>query len=61
METVELIATGYEWICPFCYDDGNPDYLQLEIEVTNTVVCESCGQEFKVGDVYHAHEGGNYG
>lgn len=33
MESVDLVASGYEWICPNC------EKLNREIEVTATVEC----------------------
>ena len=48
MQTVELIASGYEWECPEC------EFLNKEIEITLTVTCEHCQEKFEV-DVYGAH------
>lgn len=50
METVDLIASGYEWTCPKC------DALNKEIEITETVKCSECGIEFEIGDVNHAYK-----
>ena len=48
MESVELIASGYEWSCPDC------DMENHEIEVTEKVVCSGCKKEFDVSDYNHA-------
>jgi len=47
-EQVELIASGYEWICPHC------EAFNAEIEVTEQVTCRSCRFTFEVEDYYHA-------
>lgn len=46
---VTLIASGYDWECPFCQE------FVHEIEVTETVTCESCEKTFKVADHIHAY------
>ena len=46
---VELIASGYEWICPNCEE------FNKEIEITEFVTCDKCNQEYKVQDYYHAY------
>lgn len=48
METVELIASGYEWMCPAC------DRYNREVEVTETVECHGCYEKFEVTDYHHA-------
>jgi DNA-directed RNA polymerase subunit RPC12/RpoP len=50
MDTVDLIASGYEWTCPKC------ETLNEEIEVTEKVSCRNCGRIFKVQDYQHAIE-----
>lgn len=50
-ETVEMIASGYEWVCPIC------DFLRKEIEINDTVYCENCNTEFEVFEVHHALRG----
>jgi hypothetical protein len=68
MDTVDLIASGYEWICPHC------DKLNHEIEATETVMCritwweseyvdeitlhnlEPCGEEYRTAPPEHAYE-----
>jgi hypothetical protein len=47
-EGVELIASGYEWICPKC------EHFQYEIEVNTTVTCAECNKTFEVRDYHHA-------
>ncbi|MEJ2711000.1 MAG: hypothetical protein P8074_25550 [Anaerolineales bacterium] len=48
-KSVELIASGYEWICPGC------EIYNQEIEITGTVKCRECGEEFVVSDHEHAY------
>jgi len=49
MESVDLIASGYEWICPHC------DNLNKEIEIPrDEVLCDKCYNTFKINDVHHA-------
>ena len=47
-ETVDLIASGYDWICPHC------NHLNKEFEAGKHVACYDCGWIFKVGGVNHA-------
>ena len=51
MESVQLIASGYEWICPDC------NSFNKEIEVTERVKCHSCKKTYAVDDYYHATKG----
>lgn len=48
LEYVDLISTGYEWICPNCNELNN------EMEITETVDCINCDKEFYVDNVEHA-------
>jgi len=49
MESVDLIASGYEWICPRCNE------LNREIETLEVVTCRNCQNgSFTVGTVNHA-------
>ena len=50
-ETVDLIASGYEWVCPQC------DQLNLEDTIPNgSVWCKACGGNFQQGDHDHCYE-----
>ena len=49
MDSVYLIAAGYEWTCPHC------DIMNTEIEFTPKVTCLTCKQEFRVADADHAY------
>jgi hypothetical protein len=51
LDVVELIASGYEWTCL----DEKCDTLNHEIEITDTVICDGCGKEYRVDEAYHAH------
>lgn len=47
-DSVTLIASGYEWICPKC------EHFNHEIEVTPAVTCDNCQAMWEVNDYYHA-------
>lgn len=47
MAFVDIIASGYEWICPVC------EHLNNEIEVTEKVTCK-CGKVFYTNPAEHA-------
>ena len=50
METVDIIASGYEWLCPEC------NTLNKEIEYTERVKCSNpqCFTEFETDLSEHA-------
>jgi len=48
IETVDFIASGYEWECPSC------EHFNREIQVTEEVCCQGCQREFIVNDYHHA-------
>jgi uncharacterized protein (DUF983 family) len=48
--TVDIIASGYDWTCPNCDD------WQSTIEVTDTVTCQECGNTYPVNDHHHAYK-----
>jgi len=48
-ETVDVIASGYEWECPHC------ETLNNEIELTETVMCSNCYKHFNITDFHHAY------
>lgn len=41
MDRVDVIVSGYEWICTNCNE------LNKEIEYKEKVVCSDCGTEFE--------------
>lgn len=45
---VDLIASGYEWVCPKC------DCENREIEVSESVTCDECESVWQVADYNHA-------
>ena len=49
METVDIIASGYEWICPKC------GWFNREIEITETVECADCERVFETNPAEHAY------
>ena len=52
MDTVDLIASGYEWTCPICGRLVKEDCI-LESRI---VVCPRCDSQFEIGIIDHAHE-----
>jgi uncharacterized protein (DUF983 family) len=48
-ETVDIIASGYEWTCPDCEE------LNKEICYTKIVTCK-CGKSYYTDDPDHAKE-----
>lgn len=50
MKTIELIASGYEFICPNCEE------FNREIEAKEVVQCKECNETFKVDCAHHAFE-----
>jgi len=49
LENVELMASGYEWTCPYC-----PYVVNKENEITETVTCRKCKRIFNVSEYEHA-------
>lgn len=49
LQVVDLIASGYEWVCPDC------ETLNKEIEVKETVTCSGCGHTFDANPPEHAY------
>lgn len=49
-DTVDIIAKGYEWICPKC------EFLNTEIEYTKQVQCFICERVFETNPPKHAME-----
>ena len=47
--TVDLIASGYDWICPEC------DSENREIEMTQTITCPECDAIFWTGEYRDAY------
>lgn len=47
-ETVDLVASGYEWICPNC------DHFNHEIEANAEVTCRECGRTYETNPPEHA-------
>jgi protein-arginine kinase activator protein McsA len=46
---VDIIASGYEWMCPKCETEYH------EIEYKNKVFCKECGIQWETGDPNHAY------
>lgn len=52
LQSVDLIASGYEWICP----DPECETFNREFEARSTVQCESCRAVYQVDEVHHAYK-----
>ena len=50
-DTVDLVASGYEWLCPQCEE------VQEEpiVPETDDLTCQSCGANYIKGNINHAH------
>ena len=48
-EFVDVIASGYEWICPKC------EVFNKEIDIGEEVICSECGEEFKTNPPEHCY------
>jgi len=48
MDSVDIIASGYEWICPEC------ERYNTEIEITEIVTCSGCSEKFETDPAEHA-------
>jgi len=48
LDSVELIASGYEWVCPRC------DQFHRIMETVEEVECQRCHWRYEVGDIHHA-------
>ena len=46
--SVGLIASGYEWVCPYCAN------LNREMQVKETVICHVCSHKYNVFNYCHA-------
>ena len=47
--TVDIIASGYEWICPHCKTHNT------EIEILEIVVCRDCNDWYETNPAEHAY------
>lgn len=50
MKKVDIIASGYEWICPCC------ERLNKEIEWKETYICNECNESVKTNPPEHAYK-----
>jgi phage FluMu protein Com len=48
-QSVDLIASGYDWWCPHC------EHLNQEIELAETVRCRKCQRTFIAANAEHAY------
>lgn len=49
MKTVDVIASGYEWICPNC------NSLNKEIEFKEHYICNFCRESVDTSSPEHAY------
>jgi hypothetical protein len=47
-EPVDIIASGYEWVCPNCED------INRAIDWRETVVCRNCRRKYEASSPEHA-------
>ena len=50
MERVDVIASGYEWICPQC------DSFNKVIAYVETVECRGCNEKFETNMPEHCFD-----
>jgi len=50
VDSVELIASGYEWTCPTC------GTLNRLTGIADKVICDECRGEWPVSETYDAYE-----
>ena len=49
-EEVDMIASGYEWICPKC----ETFHQVIEIPKVEEATCKKCHEQFQIGEPFHA-------
>lgn len=50
-DTLDLVASGYEWLCPQCDEIQHEDIVPEADDLT----CQNCGANYKKGNISHAH------
>ena len=58
MESVDMIASGYEWVCPECGEDNLENYIPVVGSSIGDVTCVGCGETFSVGSYDHCFSRG---
>lgn len=53
-ETVDLIASGYEWTCPYCDHDNREGWIPCVGSAIGEVKCVNCKEVFDIGSYDHA-------
>jgi len=57
MKQIDMIATRYEWNCPFCETLNSEIGIVYQHQIRKEeVCCEKCDKVFEVRDYYHAYE-----
>lgn len=53
METVNLIASGYEWVCNECGEENTEGYINVVGTAIGEVKCKTCKTTFQIGNYDH--------
>lgn len=55
-ETVDIVASGYDWVCNKCGAEQCEDTVSVDwAEGNDHLACQSCGANYTLGDVSHAY------
>ena len=52
-DTVEMIASGYEWVCPECGEDNTETGIPVIGTALADIRCQECGTLFNCGGADH--------
>ena len=50
LDSVDVIASGYEWMCPEC------NHFNTEAGIRDEVECEECHTHFETNGAEHAYD-----
>lgn len=53
MDKVDLIASGYEWVCDECGDDNLENFINVIGTALGEVQCKSCETTYQIGNYDH--------
>ena len=53
MESVDLIASGYEWVCSECGEENTEGYINVIGNSLGEVKCKTCKITFSIGNYDH--------
>lgn len=54
-ETVEMVAAGYEWICPECDRENTEPTIPVIGNSIGELICQGCKTTFNCGVCRHAY------